>query len=300
MDAPELVSMSPVVGGEALALRPTFDWNPPSGLGTITGYTIQFSKNDTFTQIVHTGNPVISSYVPTADLIKDTPLFWRVQAKGTNGPSAWSDVWTFRSANSPTTPTLSSPASNLLIINYMPLFKWSVVTVPAPLTLKHYEVQVDDDPAFLSAYTDTSVSNLLTPQLQITDPNLLLHNTKYYWRVRAVNSNDEVSNWSTVLYFRTLMDAPILSTPDDGSSDVSTLPLLTWQNVTSNTGYILQVWKAGTTPVLIKTVTLPANVTQYQFITALLPGTGYYWKVQVKGPNGPSVWSEPFNFTTAP
>jgi len=45
-------------------------------------------------------------------------------------------------------------------------------------------------------------------------------------------------------------------------------------------------------------VTLSANVSQYQFVTNLLPGTGYYWKVQTKGLNGPSAWSEAFDFVT--
>ena len=85
------------------SLRPSFDWGDVSGPGAVT-YTIQISKNNTFTQIVQTGNPVTSSYVPTADLPKNLPLFWRVQTKGANGPSAWSEVRSFFSANSPTTP----------------------------------------------------------------------------------------------------------------------------------------------------------------------------------------------------
>ena len=65
--------LSPNNGFNALSLRPSFDWDDVAGPGAITGYTIQISKNNIFTQIVHTGNPVTSSYVPTADLPKNLP-----------------------------------------------------------------------------------------------------------------------------------------------------------------------------------------------------------------------------------
>jgi hypothetical protein len=68
--------------------------------------------------------------------------------------------------------------------------------------------------------------------------------------------------------------------------------------VPGNAGYTLQLWKAGPTPTLVKTVALATNVSQYTFIANLLPNTEYYWKVQTKGVNGPSLYSTEWHFTT--
>jgi hypothetical protein len=68
-------------------MRPTFGWEAVAGA---TGYNLQISKNDTFTQVVKSAATVASTYGPTADLPAGAPLWWRVQSKGANGPSAWS------------------------------------------------------------------------------------------------------------------------------------------------------------------------------------------------------------------
>ena len=297
VDAPALVS--PANGFNALTLRPSFDWSPPTGTATISGYTIQVSKNNTFTQIVHTGTPTTSEYTTTVDLPKNLPLFWRVQTRGSNGPSSWSDVRSFNSANSPSTPVPSLPASNALNTDYLPLFKWSAVTLPSPTFFQHYQLQVDDSAAFDSPIlNDISITDRMVTQFQAVIP--LAHNVKFYWRVRAVNIDDEVSNWSAVRVLRTQIDAPALVSPSNGATGVPLKPLIDWDNVPGNGGYVLQVYKAGTTPVLVKSVTLATDVSQYQFLTNLLPNTGYFWKVQTKGANGPSPWSGQFNFTTTP
>ena len=204
------------------------------------------------------------------------------------------------SANSPTTPSLVLPAANALLPNDpLPLLKWSAVTLPAGTELEYYQVQVDNDSDFSSpVLNDTSITDRLTVQFQMTPP--LDHNTKFYWRVRAVNKFNEEGNWSTVRTFRTKIDPPGAVAPVDGATGVAKQPLLDWSDVPGNSGYVLQVYKKGATPVLVKSVTLAKDVSQYQFLTSLLANTEYYWKVQTKGTNGPSLWSENFDFTTTP
>jgi hypothetical protein len=77
-------------------LRPPFDWDEVPGA---SGYTIQVSKNNTFTLIVLNANIigwVNSHYTPIANLPVDLTLYWRVKANGTNGPSLWSSpTWSF-------------------------------------------------------------------------------------------------------------------------------------------------------------------------------------------------------------
>jgi len=277
----------------SLELRPLFTWDAPSGQGAITGYTIQISKNNTFTQIVHTGNPALPAYIPTVDLPKGVgvTLYWRVLTKGLNGPSVYS---AYRSFTMPVAPPLQTalllPAANALVTTTTPTFTWKPV-----LNAQNYIIQVDDSQSFDNP--EINNSSPITPTFT-PGAGLLATNTRYYWRVRAVNSAGELGNWSVVRMFRSAILPPTLVAPTDNATDVVRMPLLDWSDVLNNAGYTLQVWKAGTTPVLVKTVTLTTNVSQYQFITNLLPNTSYFWKVQTKAANGPSLWSQQFYFTT--
>src|SRR4030095_867207 len=63
------VLSAPVDTFASKELRPLFDW---SDVPTATGYTVQIAKDILFKQVVHTGSPVGSFYVPTADLPKNT------------------------------------------------------------------------------------------------------------------------------------------------------------------------------------------------------------------------------------
>ena len=287
------VLVTPANAFNALVLRPTFDWEDVAGA---TGYTIQFSKNNTFTQIIRTGGPAASQYTPTADLPKNLTLFWRVQTRGANGPSAWSDVRSFLSANSPSTPVPSLPATNALLTTYTPLLKWGAVTVPAGTTFQNYLVQVDNDADFSSpVINDSSITNHPTVQFQVGTP--LAQNTKYYWRVKAFNTDNEESNWSTVRTFRTIVSAPVLLTPANGSPAGSLLPVLDWQDATGTiTNYTIQISSSPTFGTLLVSSTVVSST--YTPIKNLPAGKTLYWRVKVNGANGPSAWSTVFSFTT--
>ena len=175
----------------------------------------------------------------------------------------------------------------------------------------YYEFQLDDNIDFSSPVVDdnTTLTDRLVSQYQFpTDPLVLpplTANKTYYWRVRAVDQLivagvPETSAWSPTWSFRTVIQPPALSLPVDDATGTSRTPLLDWSDVPGNSGYILEVWKDGATPIIIRSAVLIPNVSQYQFITALLPNTTYFWRVQTKALNGPSAWSETFYFTTGP
>jgi hypothetical protein len=84
----------PVSGASVTGLRPTLDWTDVSG---VTGYTIQVSKNNLFSSLVVNTSPAgtLSAYTPSANLPTGVMLYWRVRSLGTNGPGAWSAVFTF-------------------------------------------------------------------------------------------------------------------------------------------------------------------------------------------------------------
>jgi hypothetical protein len=73
-------------------LRPILDWEDVVGA---SGYTLQVSRNDTFTQLVLNKMVTSSTYTPTVNLPANVTLYWRVRANGVNGPSQWSEVRSF-------------------------------------------------------------------------------------------------------------------------------------------------------------------------------------------------------------
>jgi hypothetical protein len=87
-------AISPIGGVTVGSLKPTFDWNDVTGA---TGYTIQVSRNTSFTPLVVnvTISTATSIYTPTTNLPAGTTLYWRVRANGANGPSDWMVYATF-------------------------------------------------------------------------------------------------------------------------------------------------------------------------------------------------------------
>ena len=84
---------SPGNGATGVGTRPHFTWSDPNTSG-VTGYTIQISKNNTFTSLVVTGNVTSNTFTPSVNLPAGT-LYWRVEVNGSNGPSPWSTYLSF-------------------------------------------------------------------------------------------------------------------------------------------------------------------------------------------------------------
>jgi M6 family metalloprotease-like protein len=289
----------PATGEHALTPRPEFSWNMVTGA---SGYTIQISKNAIFTQIVHSANlGVVNMYVPTANLSPAITLYWRVHTTGLRGPSAWSEVRSFHSANPPSTPTLLLPANGSLTTNYRPLLDWGSVSMPTGTMFDHYNIQVADNAGFVSPVIDESAIIVITAH-QFIPPSDLTPNTKYYWRVRSYNTNGEYSIWSAVRSFRTAVISPTLVAPADTVLVPSLRPTFDWSDVSGASGYTLQISKNGTFTQLLSTVNITGAANSQSTSTVNLPtNIPLYWRVRANGVNGPSLWSSPvWSFTVTP
>ena len=236
-----------------------------------------------------------TAYAPTSNLAPNATYYWRVQANGTNGPSDWSEVRSFTSPNAPGIPLLSLPAANALTTNYSPTFKWSIVSVPLNTVFDHYQLQVDDDPAFGSPVID-DVSLTSPAATQLDAPLSLTPNTSFYWHVRAFNTLGEASAWSTALSFRTALTPPSLTSPINGAAVSSLTPTLDWSDVATATGYTVQ----ASTNSNFSTLLVNASVvtSSYTSVSPLPSGYIVYWRVRTNGANGPSDWTTTTTFTT--
>lgn len=68
---------------------PTFTWAAPTGA---TNYTIQVASDVAFTALTLNISVSDVNFTPASDLAPGT-YYWRVIAKGPNGPSSWSEIW---------------------------------------------------------------------------------------------------------------------------------------------------------------------------------------------------------------
>jgi len=275
-------------GAPLLTDRPEFDWEDRAGA---SGYIIQVSKVATFKSVVLNKKTTTSAYVPTSDLPADSVLYWRVQASGPNGPSLWSEVWSFTTGNPPSVPSLVSPANKALTKNYSPKFDWGNSSAPAGTVFSYYRIQVSTDPAFgTTVINDTADISEFTPIL-VLDPN-----STFYWRVCAYNTDGEVSGWSAVRTVRTAIAPPVLSSPVSGAAAGSLKPVFDWEDAAGATSYTIQVSKVASFSSVVLSKTAAGST--YTPTTNLPAGQTLYWRVQAKGPNGPSAWSVVESFVT--
>ena len=153
----------------------------------------------------------------------------------------------------------------------------------------------------LQLATDADFTNLVVDQAGLTTTSHAVsgldHATQHYWRVRAANVGGE-SPWSSAFDFTTVVAAPAaptLSSPSDGTTDVSTDPTLAWNASADVASYRVQV-DAGFTNLVVD----QAGVTDTSFqVTGLDHGTPYHWRVQASNISGTSPWSTVFDFITA-
>lgn len=272
--------------------RTTFDWNDVPGA---TSYTIQISTKDNFSVVNISANVSSSTFTPTINLAADTLYYWRVRANAVNGPSAFSTIQSFTTGNPPSIPNLTAPANNALVTNYTPLLNWSNSILPAGTTFDHYQVQIATDAAFTSLVLDINTGAGDITASEYSPATDLAANTKFYWRVRAVNSDLEYSAWSVSRYFRTALLSPTLVAPADLAVLTHSRPAFDWDDVAGASSYTIQVSR---NPDFTQLVVNKTVATSTYTPTANLPlNIPLYWRVRANGTNGPSLWSETREFT---
>jgi hypothetical protein len=99
---------------------------------------------------------------------------------------------------------------------------------PLRVTFDHYPLPLATDAVFRTSVRDQDISGLVSKS-EFTPTSDLSPNTRYYWRVRAFNSLDQYSSWSTVSYFREAMLAPELSSPANAAALDNLHPAFDWR-----------------------------------------------------------------------
>lgn len=295
---PNSISPGTEIPGVAEALltrRPTFTWNAVPGA---TSYTIEASVSPIFATKAINKSISVTTYAHTVDLKANTVYYWRVKANATNGPSQYSQVRIFQTANPPSAPVLATPANNALVTTATPLLNWNNSTIPAGTIFDRYEVQIASNNTFTTLVTPPVEITGITNS-QVTTPTLS-NGVTYYWRVRAFNTgadgtggnaDDQFSGWSVVRSIRIVFAAPtnlsVVSNPK---------PTFSWIPIEKAISYNLQVSKNNTFTLLIINRAIYTPATTYAYPLALTPGITYYMRVRANGLYGPSPWSSTFQY----
>ena len=115
-------------------------------------------------------------------LSNNTTYYWRVTAQSNLAKVTASTTNSFTTKL--TTPTLTSPANNSTDVSLIPTLSWSDV-----LGTDKYRLEVNTT----SDCTGTVVYDQDTLSTSTTQIGGLTDNTKYSWRVKAVNNNGNSS-----------------------------------------------------------------------------------------------------------
>jgi predicted phage tail protein len=281
--------LSPAAGESLLNRRPPLDWEDAAGA---SGYRVQISRYTNFSLLLLNAFSVPSQFNPPADLPASTTVYWRVQATGSNGPSLWSGVSSFTTANPPGIPAPVSPVSGSLSTDYTPRLDWSTVSVPVGTTFDHYQLQLAPDLAFTSPIVTEDIPGISSSEFTLASD--LVPNTKFYWRVRTFNAAGQYSSWSAVWSFRTALAPPTLLAPEDAGTLIELRPLFDWAESAGSSSYTIQVsLYPNFSAYLVSTTT---SATSYLSGLNLPRARALYWRVRANGTNGPSLWSAVHSF----
>jgi hypothetical protein len=122
--------------------------------------------------------------------------------------------------------------------------------------------------------------------------------TVYYWHVQAKSATDS-SEWSASRSFKTGsggLAAPMLISPDNGTTGVPTKVTLSWTVVSGATSYSLEY---TTDKNFKKEVVSVGGISETSYsLSGLQPRTTYYWHVQAKNAADSSGWTSSWSFKT--
>ena len=200
----------------------------------------------------------------------------------------------------PTTPNLISPTNNQLCIDPTVEFEWTASSDPDGDAIK-YQLVVATDNGFTQ--TAHSIDNIVGTSYTIS----LEKGVAYYWKVRAKDSKNAYSEFSTVFQFYTeaegavnhLPFSPQLISPNLSEVVQETSTTLSWDasDVDTEDNLTFDVY-FGTVNPPTSSELVSENQSEKTFDVNLESSTNYYWKIVVKDNNGGQTFGQVWGFKT--
>jgi hypothetical protein len=277
------VIVSPGNGSSGIPTITTLVWRRSA---TATGYRVQLGTDATFTSGVAVDDASLTDTLrAVSGLLPGTRYYWRVNARNSSGEGPFTGIATFVTGLD--VPVLTSPSNGAANVSPTPRFSWR----PVPFATS-YRVRVSTD----STLTGTTVFDDSTIVDTTRVGSALTYGQKYYWRVRAKNT-DQTGAFSSAWWFTAGVAAPTLVSPANGSTNVSVNTTLKWTTVPFATSYDVQLGtNAAFTSGVVVFDSLKTDTTRA--VSGLSPGTVYYWRVRARSALGAGEFGATWSFTT--
>lgn len=187
----------------------------------------------------------------------------------------------------PTNPSITYPTNNSLCIDNSLIFEWNPSTDSDGDAI-FYQLQIATDNLFSENLQ--SINNISSTATQLS----LDRGIAYYWRVKAVDSKNASSDYSSIFQFYTEGDgefnhlpfSPSIVSPDLNAIVQTENVTLSWMasDVDNNPLTYDVYFNTVNPPVLI----ISENQSELTFDVNLSSSTDYFWKIVVKDDKG---WS---------
>ncbi len=276
--------LQPVNWTETEDTTPEFIWNKVTDAD---GYEFQIIEDtdsfDTAETISLQGN----TYTLPSPLSNNNTYTWRVRAVNDAEQTPWSSEYEITVNWGEISGLL--PIDNTDTANTQPDFRWDNVS-----DADHFEIQIAPEGADPDDYSIIVYINSYTP-----DPSLSMGES-YNWRVKAVDSDDQDSAWST-LFTINIVAVPVLTTT--AASGITGYAAQSGGSIATDNGSAVTrrgvCWNTTGNPT-VADITTDDGIGTGSFIgslTDLSPGTTYYvraYAINVKG----TAYGEQESFTT--
>ncbi|HUI92207.1 MAG TPA: SUMF1/EgtB/PvdO family nonheme iron enzyme [Chitinivibrionales bacterium] len=186
---PTPVLSAPANGATFISSPVTLSWLIVPGAAT---YHVQVASDNLFSSLLRDDSALTSATTTVNFPPVPFLVYWRVQAQGAAGASAWSPVWIFYANGTLSAPGLDAPANGTAGMPLTAALSWSAVSGAA-----NYHVQLSTSNLFTAPVADDSTLTTTTKTV-----SGLARGTTYYWRVQARQQNI-TSSWTAAWSFTT-------------------------------------------------------------------------------------------------
>jgi hypothetical protein len=219
----------------------------------------------------------------------NTTYYWRVATiDAKNCVGDWSEVRSFKTKID--VAKLLLPSDKAVNQNANINLEWQAVA-----SASEYNIQVSKDSLFNPNKLTFELYHIKGLSVFVSN---LESNTKYFWRVRAVN-NESTGDWSKFFSFTTAKvgaEIPTLVYPINESVKLDTNLELKWNKSARALRYYIQISKDKSFANLF--VEAPALDTNVYNAKGLASYTTYFWRVAAINDSGRTAWSEIRSFRT--
>ncbi len=178
--------ISPANAALGVLLTGSLTWNAVS---TAISYEVEVSTVQDFATTSFNRTGITPTSTPLSGLTNGTVYYWRVRSRNIAGSSDWSATRSFTTVL--IAPVLSSPANAATNVSRTPTLRWL-----ASAGATTYRAQYSTTSGFT---TSTTVTRDVPTGTSLVITTNLVRNTRYFWRVQAVNGA-----WSSTWSFTTV------------------------------------------------------------------------------------------------